>query len=181
MRGQPTRSCADQAAQKKRRSEDRRQDEARSALLFLSLRGQTFKREAKQFADARVFLLRVTLQHRTLLGCDPHRNLTMGHRVRLASLEVEIFHSKADNFTGRLKAVTITSRFDLGDESQRKIKRQWGGAFLCASGHNSKAAGGWSSAQPPPHTYLRIEQRKFWCTDEIDAFFCQLLSLMISE
>ena len=146
---------------KKRRSKTAVEMEARErGLLFLRLRRQTLEGETEKFTDTRVLLLRVAFQHRTLVGGDSHRDLTMRNRVRLAVLEVEIFHCEADNFTGRLKAVTITSRFDLGDESQGKIKRQWGGAFLCASGHSSKAAGGsMSSALAPAHTDLRCEQR----------------------
>ena len=159
---------------KKTAVKDRRRVTARKCgLLFLLLRRQTLEGKTEKFTDTRVLLLRVAFQHRTLVGGDSHRDLTMRNRVRLAVLEVEIFHCEADNFTGRLKAVTITSRFDLGDKSQGKIKRQWGGAFLCASGHSSKAAGGsMSSALAPAHTDLGCEQRYFSRTYKIDADSC---------
>jgi len=94
----------------------------------------------------------------------------MGRLRRLAPLKVEIFHGEADDFTGRLQAVTITSRFDLRDEIQGEIKRQWGRTFLCASGHNSKAAGSSRSwALEPAHTDLRRGQRKFLRNGNFDA------------
>ena len=142
-------------------------------LLFLfraGLGGKIFKGEAQQLADARILFLRVTFQHRPLVGRDANGDLPMGRLRRLAPLEVEIIHGEADDFTGRLEAVTITSRFDLRDEIQGEIKRQWGRTFLCASGHNSKAAGSSRSwALAPAHTDLRREQRKFLRNGNFDA------------
>jgi hypothetical protein len=109
---------------------DRRVDwSALSALLFLFARGlggQAFKREAQQFADARVFFLRVAFQHRALVGGDAYGDLAMGNLSGLAALEIKILHCESDDFTGRLQAVTITSRLDLGDQGNGEIKRQWG-------------------------------------------------------
>ena len=127
-------------AKKRRRSKDRRRKiEPGKNLLLLRLRGQIFESEAKEFADTRVFFLRVLFQHCALVRGDANGDLAMRNRIRLAALKIKIFHCKADNFTGRCEAVTITSRFDLRDQSEGEIKRQGSGAFLCASGHkNSK-------------------------------------------
>ena len=139
-------------------------EQLRLLLLFRRCRllRQLLKGQTEQFSDAGILFLSILLQHCPLVRRDAHRDLTVRNRSRLAAFEVEVIHGKADNFTGRLKAVTVSSRFDLGDQSNWEIKRQWGGAFLCASGHNSKAASGSrSSARTSPHTDRRCGQRKF--------------------
>src|SRR5579863_898814 len=74
------------------------------------------EREAQELTDARVLLLRVTLEHRALVGTQAHRHLAVRIAHRLAVLEIEFVDRQPDDLARCLEPELPAVDFDSGDQ-----------------------------------------------------------------